>query len=931
MGEFRLLGAVGLLVDGTIVDLGPARQRCVLAALAVDANRVISVDRLIRRVWDDDPPLRARATLVNYLSRLRQALTDAGATSGGVIVRRSGGYALEVEPSAVDLHRFRRLCSQAHAESARRGADLLQEALDLWHGEALTGLSGEWAAAERDRLHQERLDAEQDLTDALLNLGRGEELVAGLAARAAEYPLDERVAGHYLLALHRAGRTAEALARYRRLRDRLVEELGTDPGAVLQELHRQILAADPAIAVPAEAEPAGRYATPHQLPAAPTPFVGRGEMLAELDATSGAGTTVISAVAGAGGIGKTGLALQWAHRRLDRFPDGQLFVDLRGFSPDGKAMEPAVALRGFLETLGVEPGRLPSDTHARAALFRSLVAGKRMLLLLDNAVDSAQVTPLLPGSESCTVVVTSRDLLPGLLTGHAAHHLPLDVLSSGEARALLTGKLGVARAGVEPAAVDDLVRLCEGFPLALNIVAGYAQTRPRLPLAVLAAELRDFGLGALDGDDPAASLPAVLSWSHHTLTAGQLTVFSLLGIAPGPDISLPAAAALTGTPAEETRTFLRSLEQASLVEQHASGRYSMHNLICRHAGDTARTLSGETRAVALRRVVDFYLHTAHAADRLLDPHAPLVVLGAPAAGVRTVTPSDVASASAWMTAEHDHLLAAQRTAASHGWHEAAWQFAWVLATFHLRQGLRHEALAVWLAALDAAEHLALADPTVHIRTHRLLGYAYCQLDRHEEGIRHLDHALELAERHHDATEQAHIHRLLTRVWGYRDDYPRALEHAERALAHFCTVDDPVTEAEALNAAGWCSAVTGDYDTARTRCRAALELFRRHHDIDGEAATLDSLGYIDDHSGHHERAIRSYVRALTLQRELGDTHNLPDTLDNLGHSHAGLGDVEQARKAWREACELYLGQERDEAAQRVRRQIEALDHAHHGSA
>jgi DNA-binding SARP family transcriptional activator/tetratricopeptide (TPR) repeat protein len=916
--EFRLLGSVSLFADGAAVDLGPARQRCVLTALAVEANRVISVDRLIQRVWGDDPPLRARATLVNYLSRLRQALGDVDAA----VTRRSGGYALELEPSDIDLQRFRRLYARARTETGSSRAELLTEALGLWHGEALTGLPGDWAAAERDRLHRERRDAEWDLTDALLHLGHGEDLVADLAARVTEHPLDERAAGQYLLALHRAGRTADALAHYRGLRTRLVEELGTDPSAALQDRHRQILAADPALAVPLVAAPA---VTPRQLPAAPAPFVGRRDVLDLLDAPGTGGAVAISVLAGAGGIGKTGLALHWAHRRLDRFPDGQLFVDLRGFSPEGKAMTPAVALRGFLATLGVEPGRIPADTHAQAGLFRSLVAGKRMLLMLDNAVDAAQVTDLLPGSGTCAVLVTSRNRLPGLLTGHGAHHLPLDVLGEAEACALLSGKLGSARTGAEPAAVDELVRLCGGFPLALTILAGHAQTRPRLPLAALAAELRGHGLGALAGADPVASLPAVLSWSHHTLTPAQLSVFTLLGVSPGPDIGVPAAASLAGLPAGQTRTILLDLEQASLVEQYPAGRYTMHDLIRRHAADTALALPEDTRTAALRRVVDFYLHTAHAADRLIDPHAPLVVLAEPAEGVGSVTLPDVPGALTWLTTEHDQLLAAQRTAAVHGWHEAAWQLAWVLATFHLRQGLRHEALTVWLAALDAAERLALADPTVHIRTHRLLGYSYCQLERYDEGVAHLDHALELAERHHDTAELAHTHRLLTRMWGCRGDFRRALGHAERALAYFHAVDDPPQKAEALNAAGWCNAVLGDYDTARTRCRAALDLFRHLHDFDGEAATLDSLGYIDHHSGDPDRAVRTYVRALALQRELGSIHNEADTLDNLGQAHTALGQPAEAREAWEKARSLYLEQERDDAAARVQRQLDSLGH------
>ncbi len=924
--ELRLLGAVRMLVVGAEIDLGPARQRCVLAALAVHPDQVISVDRLTECVWGDCSPHRARQTLVSYLSRLRQVLAGAE----GAIERRPGGYALAIEPSDVDLYRFRRLRSQARAETGRRAAELLEQALDQWQGEALAGLSGDWAEAERDRLHRERWDAEWDLTDALLGLGHGESLVAGLATRAAEHPLDERVAGQYLLALHRAGRTADALAHYRRLRDRLVEDLGTDPGTALRDTHQQILVGDPALAVPAREKPAGQVVTPRQLPAAPAPFVGRTDLLGQLDAVTTSGTVVIWALAGAGGIGKTALAVHWARRRLDRFPDGQLFLDLRGFSADGEVMDPATALRGLLATLGVEPGRIPDDAHAQGALFRSLVAGKRMLLLIDNAVDTSQVASLLPGSESCTVLVTSRNLLSGLLAGYGARPLRLDALVGVEARALLSGKLGEERIAAEPEAVDDLLRFCGGFPLALSIVAGLAQARPRLPLAALVAELREFGLGALDGGDPAASLPSVLSWSYRRMSPGQLTMLVLVGIAPGTDIDLRAIAALAGLPKEEARTVLLSLERASLIEQHAAGRFAMHDVIRRHAVDTARTLPEEVRSAALHRVVDFYLHSAYAADRIIDPHAPQVAIDDAAMGVDPVALADVSAASAWLSAEHDQLLAAQRTAAVQGRHEAAWQLAWVLTTFHLHQGLRHDALTVWLTALDAVEQMALADATIHIRTFRLLGYTYCELGRHDEGVGYLERALELAERHHDATEQAHVHRLLTRVWGYLGDFRRALDHAERTLDHFQAIDDPGMEAEALNAAGWCNAVLGDYDSARARCQAALDLFRRLRNIDGEAATLDSIAYIDHHSGRHDCAVSNYVRAVALQRELGDSRNEAETLEKLGHSQAALGHYQDAHETWRRAHELYVAQERDESARRVQQQIGVLHRPHRGT-
>ncbi len=926
----RLLGEPAAYVDGRPVDLGPARQRCMLAALAVDAGRVVSVDLLADRVWGEHVPRRARATLHSYISRLRRALAGA---DGVAIVRRSGGYALIADTAepVVDLLRFRELCERARADVGDAEAvRLLTEALALWHGEALTGLDGEWATAERDRLGWLRLAAQHDLVDARLRSGHGEELVAELSARAAALPLDERVAGQLMHTLYRAGRAADALEHYRQLRGRLVDEQGTDPGTALQELHRRILAGDPDL-TPASTSPVRTgnepVAVPRQLPAAPTPFVGRHDELDRLDAAlpttpDAAATVVISAIAGAGGIGKTWLALHWAHRHVDRFPDGQLFVDLRGFSPEGEPMDPAVAVRGFLDSLGVEPGRVPVDPHAQAALLRSVVARRRMLLVLDNAADTAQVTPLLPGSETCAVVVTSRTRLAGLTTGYAARHVCLDVLSDDEARALLTDRLGVARVTAEPAAADELVALCGGFPLALGIVAGHAHLHRNFSLAALGAELRDLGLDALDNDDPTASLPTVLSWSHRALTPVQATTFALLGIAPGSDISLPAAASLTGLPLPAARTALRGLEQASLIARNANGRYRMHDLIRAYAA-THGDLADDVREAALRRVLDFYTHTAHAADRLLDPHRQSIRPDPPAPGTHLHPLPDGAAALTWFGTEHANLLAAQDTAVKHAWHHTAWLMAWTLTAFHYRQGHLQDRLAVWRSALEAAGHLP--DPTDLIRAQRFLGVAHADLGRHEEATRHLDQALTLADDHGDPTQQALTHRMLAQAWGERGDDRRALDHATRSLELLPTVGDPVGQADALNQVGWYLARVGDHDTARAHCQAALTLHQCHHNPAGEAATLDSLGYIDHHTGRHDQAVHHYQRARALYRDLGNTYESANTLDNLGHPHAALGRHDEARTAWREALELYEAQGRLADADRVRHRLETLGH------
>ncbi|SDM53328.1 AfsR/SARP family transcriptional regulator [Allokutzneria albata] len=896
----RLLGEVAVDADGRPVDLGPAKQQCVLAALAVEAGRLVPADRLAVRVWGEDVPRRARATLYSYISRLRQALADV---DGVVIERRSGGYALLAD--SVDLHRFHALRAAAREQADdERAVRLLTEALELWRGDALTGLDSEWAEAERARLARERLAAQGDLVDAQLRSGQGERLVAELAARVGEHPLDERVAGQYMRALNQAGRTADALEHYRRLRARLVDELGTDPGAALQELHRKLLGADPALTV----APGGRL-VPRQLPAAPVPFVGRTD---ELDRLGG---TVV--IAGAGGVGKTWLALHWAHRHIDRFPDGQLFVDLRGFSPENSPMDPAVAVRGFLGALGVDPGQVPADPHARSALFRSLVADRRMVLVLDNAVDTAQVAPLLPGSEQCTVIVTSRYRLTGLVTGHGAQHVPLDVLAETEARDLLRDRLGAARVVAEPAAVDLLIALCGGFPLALTIVAAHAQTRPRLPLAELADELHDLGLSALDDDDPSASLPSVLSWSYRALTPEEANAFALLGIAPGPDIGVHAAAALVGLPLNTTRTLLRGLEQASLTSRDARGRYVMHDLVRRYAADLAQELPD----AALRRVADFYLHTAYACDRLLAPHREPVPLDPPAPGVHLQNPDHRAAAMVWFETEHQCLLAVQQLTFERGWQHSTWRIAWVLNTYLQVRVLPRDWLGVWQLARKATEDMA--DPGMDVVALQYIGLANANLGHTREGIQHLERALDLAERHGDQVNRGHLHRALARAWEQQGDDHRALEHSAQALSVYQRSGNPVWEAIGLNSVGWDLAKLGHYDEARQRCRAALVL-HRHLDTPAERAnTLDSLGYIEHHAGNHEEAITYYREALALYRDLGNRLGVVDPLVGLGNAHAALGRPEQAQAVWEEALELYVQLGRDEDALRVRQRLLSL--------
>ncbi|MEU1056959.1 BTAD domain-containing putative transcriptional regulator [Streptomyces sp. NPDC005876] len=933
--RFAVLGDIEVRVDGRPLDIGHLRQRSVLAALLVDANRTVSVDQLADRIWADRLPQRFRSTLYSYLSRLRQAL-DRGDGTGARIGKEPGGYQLSVDTSAVDLHRFRDLVAQARtAEDGERAVALFEEALDLWRAEPFAPLDTPWFSALRETLARERLAAELDRNDLALRQGRHGDLLAELITRAGTHPMDERLAGQLILALYRSGRAAEALGHYRRTRERLAEELGVDPGAPLQELHQRILTNDPSLAPPpAPAAVVSPPPVPRQLPAPPGVFTGRDKELEQLtealDASAGTaggsgGTVVISAIGGIGGIGKTWLAVRWAHENAYRFPDGQLYVNLRGFDPVEPPMPTALAVRAFLDALHADPDSIPTDPDAQTARYRSLVAGRRMLILLDNARDTDQVRPLLPGTPSCTVLITSRNRLTALVATHAAQMLPLDVLGRDEARDLLVSHLGAPRIAAEPEAAAALMDHCAGLPLALGIVAARAATHPDFPLAVLATELTQAAdrLDALDIGDLTASLRAAFAASHRALTSPAGTLFVLLGLAPGPDISLAAAASLAALSPARARVLLMELESAHLVRQNCPGRYRMHDLVRLYSAELAHQQPSQDQEAALTRLVEFHVHTAYAANRLLDgPNTPFAFrLEPPASGCGPLSPADTMAALRWFDEEHACLLAIQSLALATGRHTQVWQLAWSLIAYH--QGGYHltEYLTVWRVALTAAERDG-GLPAPRALAHWRYGHACSLTGDYGEALDQLALALTLAERTNDTAGQAHICRTLGRVWEQYGDDERALEYALRALALYQQLDNPVWQANQLNAVGWMHAQLGRHPQARTYCEQALRLYRAHGRPADAASTLDSLGYIAHHTGRHTQALEYYQQALALFREHADSSNEADTLANLAETHHDMGRPDLAREAWQQALTLYQAQNRTTQAEQVLAQLRA---------
>ncbi|WP_307782092.1 BTAD domain-containing putative transcriptional regulator [Streptomyces sp. MBT65] len=584
---FRLLGPVELWVAGRPVDLGPAKRRTVLAALLVDAGRWVAAETLIDRVWGEDPPAQGRGTLYAHIARIRRVLGETGpllSTGGSEIppvamelVRGPAGYRLEVAADLVDVHRFRELVARARRAEVPDPERVLalREAMGLWQGTPLAGLPGDWAARTRESWLRQYVDAVLVWADTELRVGGHLAVVDALSVLVAEHPLVEPLAVALIRALHAAGRAPEALACYAALHRRLADELGTTPGTEARQAHQAVLGGKAAARPPSGAGGGRVKVVPAQLPLEAAGFTGREEELARLEKVLGAGAgtvrptaVVVSAVSGTAGVGKTALAVHWAHRARDRFPDGQLYVNLRGYDPERPLTAPDALVR-FLTALGVSERDIPAEPDDRAARYRTEVADRRMLIVLDNAATVEQVRPLLPGTGSCAVLVTSRDSLAGLVAREGAQRLDLDPLPADAARTLLRRLIG-PRAEAEPEAVDTLAAQCARLPLALRVAAELAAARPGTPLTDLVAELADQQrrLYLLDAEgDPRAAVVTVFSWSLRQLPTEAARTFRLLGLHPGPDLDASAAAALTGGSTADARRALDVLARAHLVQR----------------------------------------------------------------------------------------------------------------------------------------------------------------------------------------------------------------------------------------------------------------------------------------------------------------------------------------------------------------------------
>ncbi|MGX7671127.1 AfsR/SARP family transcriptional regulator [Plantactinospora sp. DSM 117369] len=921
--RFRVLGPMEVQLDGGRMELAGSREQRILAALLLDTCQVVPVSRLVEALWDDRPPPTAVKAVRNCVSTLRGRLASMSGPAV-LIATEPGGYALRIRDDDVDLRVFadrvragRSLATEGNLAGA---VTKLRQALALWRGPAFTGVTGRLIETTAARLDEERRRLQEECLSHELALGRGPELVDEIAALIAEEPLRERAQGQLMLALYRAGRRAEALDVYQRARRLLVREVGIEPGPELTELHRAILDGDRRLgSVPTitpllrpmpgpQPRPAPVHPVPAQLPAQPYAFTGRTAQLAEilglLEAATRSGTTALAMLSGTAGVGKTALAVHFARRVAERFPDGQLYVDLRGYHPTGSVLDPGEAVRGFLDAFGVPARQLPAGAAAASALLRTLLAGRRVLMVLDNARDAEQVRPLLPGGPGCLTLVTSRSRLTGLVASDGAHPLTLGLLSSDEAHQLLTRRLGTARVAAEPQAVAAIVTRSAGLPLALAIVAARAASHPTFPLSAIAQELEKArgGLDAFTGIDASTDARSVFSWSYQTLTGPAARLFRLLSLHPGPDLDLLAAASLAGVPAHLARAPLAELAHAHLIAEHTPGRYAMHDLLRAYAGERARGEETESgRRAATRRMFDHYLYGAHTADVRLYPHRDSIRLPDRSDEVTTVEISDRESAWAWFSAEHPVLLSLTRQPASAGHETHVWQLGWSLTTFLDRRGHWHDQALVQHAALQAARRLR--DRDGQARAYRNLSVADLRLGRHTEARLHLRRALRLYRVLGDLVGQARTLLNLGTV-AERARRPRlALRYAEQALGLFRAAGHRAGQGNALNNVGWYHIQLGDHEQALRCCREALPLQQEVGNRYWEAHTWDSLGYAHHQLGQYPQATECYRRALTLWREGGERYYEATTLTHIADTSFAEGQSRAAYDIWRRALEI----------------------------
>lgn len=945
--KFGILGPLLIQAEGRDVRLGGPRQAKILAALLLDANLVVPLPRLVAVMWDDGGPATAVRQVQDAVSGLRRrlGLADAGR---GIITTHGQGYRINVPGDAFDLLVFEDHVARAQRSSASGehpdAASSLRSALRCWRGPAFADLTGDALTDSAALLAERRLSAQRQLMSVELVLHRHHEIVADLAALVLEHPLDESFARLYMLALHRCGRRADALAAFHTLRSHLVDELGIEPGNEVHGLFQQILRDDDELTVASEsvdrrAAQAGRSRSerpapstgPMQLPADTRLFTGRSAELEQLLALGrqaaaereGYGAVLVSVIDGMPGLGKTALAVHAAHRLGDQFPDGRLFIDLHGHTPGASPLTAAEALGALLRSLGVSQDLIPADVDERASLYRTRLAGSRVLIVLDNAAGTAQIRPLIPGHQGCLVLVTARNRLSGL---DEAHPLALDALPEPEAVALFREVAGPGRIdAADPAdpadpacrAIAEIVGLCGHIPLAIRITAARLRHRRTLTLDSVLTQLRDehARLGYLADDD--RSITAAFETSYGSLASAEQHAFRLLGSIPGPDFDVHATARLLDTAHRDAERVLEALLDHNLLIQHTEGRYRFHDMVRLYARSLAGDEPAEGRA-ALDRLLAYYQHTVTAADRHLAEFTRPAPLPTSAVNAANATPvaalgfSNSADALAWMRAERANLLAAVRYAAGHEPSARAVALSSGLASFLIDDGPLDLAVELQQAAAGLAE--AGGDPVAWANALIDLGRSRRLHGKEQNGVAQFEQALSIfRELGNGLGEAESLHELATTRY-MANDFPSSRELAQQALELFRRQSDRLGEANAIVLLGRIGFMTEGYRAALERFENALRIYQELGHRHGEAAVLNRIADVHIVEGPATAALEPLGQALTLHRELGQLRSEANLLWQLGRMWVKEGDYAKAAEPTRLALDLYrrLGNRRSEA-------------------
>ncbi|GAA0957290.1 AfsR/SARP family transcriptional regulator [Virgisporangium aurantiacum] len=909
--EYRLLGPVELHDQYGTVPLGGPRGRSIPPALLLEANRVVPIEKLVAAAWGDDPPATAQIQVRNRVTRLRRLLSRTA--DGAQVIQTSGsGYMFRVANGQLDLQRFDRLVGQAKTlvldGKPNEAAAALREALELWRGPALDGLRTPPLEAAARRLEETREHALERRIELDLAGGREVALTVELNAMISAHPYRERLWVYLMVALYRAGRQADALETFRQARTLFAEQLGIEPGATLQRLHEAILRADDRIVEttvfgPSAATPESVLAwrpqepvsnpvrVPGQLPHDVFGFVGRGREIAILDSlldALGAGEPAtaggIAVISGTAGVGKTALAVHWGHRVAGRFPDGQLYVNLGGYAP-GQPVQPIDALAQFLHALGVPPAGAPPDLAEAAALYRSLLAGKRVLVVLDNARSVDQIRPLLPGSPRCLVLVASRDRLGGLVALDGAHRVGLDVLTRDEAHALLSRSLGTGRVAADAAAVDELSRICAYLPLALRIAAANLIDNPQRSTADYVAELvgqNKLAALAVDGDLEAA-VQAAFDLSYRTVPPQTQRLFRLLGLVPGPDFDAGAAAALAGVSEVDAARMLDRLACAHLVYEHAYGRFTFHDLLRQYASESAVRTDADSDA-ATGRLFRWYLAAAERAAAMLYPdllRVPVVDDDA-----RSVPFTDRGGARSWLDAERANLVAACVTLAEKGPRSLAWRLAGALRRYLARHGHFTDYLTASTAGFDAANREG--DEQAQAWLYHSLAHVRHSQGRQGEAIAYLRRSLELSRRSGWHEGEISAYGNLGVVYGETGRLRRAQARFEAALRLSRAAGDTVGVARIQANLGDGYRRLGRLELAAAELGEALAGYERAGASDRAVEVQDSVGAVLHLLGRFADALRHLEHGLALCRQTGDRSAEPSILVSLAAVHRDTG-------------------------------------------